>query len=71
MENKAPPYDGLAYLKTIPEPQIIEIKREGLPSLWKVSYEKRLDWFIGSEDALYETKSEALGIAACNFDPRK
>lgn len=55
----------------IPQPQIIEIKREGLPSLWKVFYETRLHWFIGSNDTLYETKSEALGIAACNFDPRK
>ncbi len=71
MENKAPLYDGLAYLRSIPQPQIIEVKREGLPSLWRVFYEKRLDWFVGAEDALYKTEGEALEVASFNLDPRK
>jgi hypothetical protein len=68
MENIPSDYDEFG---KIPEPQIVEVKRDGLPSLWKIVYETRLHWFIGSEDALYESESDAWSIADCNFDPRK
>jgi hypothetical protein len=69
MDKKKLSYMDDGYLESIPKPEIIEVVIEGFPSVWKVVYKTRLDWFVGSNDTCYSTKSEALSIAACNLDP--